>query len=300
MREDQNDVVDLVTRLRQYTKDGRRHPHKPLLVLLALHRLQETGSSSLTWSGTEQKLADLIREFGPSSRTGRRQTAAYPFTHLRSDGVWTLDRDVPMDRIRPLDERQVTGRLHPTIEAALRHRPDLVHTAARTLAENHFPETVGVDVLATVGFDVDSVLARPPIEDTERARRRSAAWPAQVLAAWNQQCAFCDYDGRLAGAPVGLDAAHVRGFKLGGPDDLDNGLALCTLHHKLFDRGVLGIDENHRLTVSTSFAATSETGKRIYDLHAHPLRPSRPVTALPAIDHVRWHAREVFKHPALA
>lgn len=299
MGTDQDDVVDLVTRLRQYTKDGRRHPHKPLLVLLALRQLQETGSSSLTWSGTEQNLANLIREFGPSARTNRRQAAAYPFTHLRTDGVWTLDSDIPMDRIRPLDERQVTGRLHPTIEAALVHQPDLIHTAARTLVENHFPETVIVDVLAAVGFDVDSVLARPVIQDTERERRRSPAWPAQVLAAWNQQCAFCEYDGRLAGASVGLDAAHVRGFKLGGPDDLNNGLALCTLHHKLFDRGVLGIDESHRLTVSASFAATSEAGKRIYDLHAHPLLPKRPVTPLPAIEHVRWHAREVFKHPAL-
>jgi putative restriction endonuclease len=299
MREDETNVVDLVTQLRQYTKDGRRHPHKPLLVLLALHQLQQTGSSAMRWSHTEQKLADLIREFGPSSRTGRRQAAAYPFTHLRTDGVWTLDSDVPMDRVQPLDELQVTGRLHATVEEALRRRPDLLQTAARTLVENHFQETAGVDVLSAIGLDAEGVLARPAIVDPERDRKRNAAWPGKVLAAWNQQCAFCEYDGRLANMPVGLEAAHVRGFKLGGPDELDNGLALCTLHHKLFDRGVLGIDEDHRLTVSASFAAASKTGKRVYDLHQRPLLAARPATPLPSLRHVRWHTREVFKHPAL-
>jgi putative restriction endonuclease len=47
-----------------------------------------------------------------------------------------------------------------------------------------------------------------------------------VLQAWDRQCAFCGYGGQLAGASAGIDAAHVRWFNFGGPDDLDNGLAL--------------------------------------------------------------------------
>jgi putative restriction endonuclease len=58
-----------------------------LLVLLALGRLAATGSSQLPWSQAETELADLIAEFGPPSRTGRAQSAAYPFTRLRADGV---------------------------------------------------------------------------------------------------------------------------------------------------------------------------------------------------------------------
>jgi predicted restriction endonuclease len=68
-------------------------------------------------------------------------------------------------------------------------------------------------------------------------RRRSPAWRTAVLQAWDRQCAFCGYDGQLGGASAGLDAAHVRWFTFDGPDDLDNGLALCALHHKLFDLG---------------------------------------------------------------
>jgi putative restriction endonuclease len=74
--------------LRQYQRNGTRSPHKPLLVLLALGRLAQSGSSSLPWSAAEPVLARLLAEFGPPSRTGRAQSAAYPFTRLRADGVW--------------------------------------------------------------------------------------------------------------------------------------------------------------------------------------------------------------------
>src|SRR3954451_7302239 len=106
--------VDRLRRLRQHEAGGRRAPHKPLLVLLALGNLARTGSSAVTWSQAEDHLAKLIAEYGPASKTGSAQRAAYPFTRLRSDGVWALDRDVAMDNVGPLREAPVTGRLDPT------------------------------------------------------------------------------------------------------------------------------------------------------------------------------------------
>jgi putative restriction endonuclease len=61
-----------------------------------------------------------------------------------------------------------------------------------------------------------------------------------VLEAWDRQCAFCGYDGQITGTSVAIEAAHVRWFAFDGPDALDNGLALCVLHHKLFDLGSVG------------------------------------------------------------
>ncbi|HEV7963126.1 MAG TPA: HNH endonuclease [Actinoplanes sp.] len=73
--------------------------------------------------------------------------------------------------------------------------------------------------------------------------------------------------GQLYGAIVGIDAAHVRWFALDGPDDPDNGLALCVLHHKLFDRGVLGVDLDLRIHVSTIYTARTSAGRALYNLH---------------------------------
>lgn len=98
---------------------------------------------------------------------------------------------------------------------------------------------------------------------------------------------------------VGVEAAHVRWFNLGGPDALYNGMALCSLHHKLFDRGPLGLTEDYQLIVSSAYSAGTDTGKRVYDLHGRTLHP-RPGTPLPRSEHVKWHAKEVFKGDHLA
>jgi len=295
-------VLDRLASLRQHQRDGQRSPHKPLLVLLALGRLAATGSSELPWSAAESELADLIAEFGPPSRTSRAQSAAYPFTRLRADGVWVLDHDVQMDLVGPLASEHVTGHLEPSVESALRGDPALIRTAARALVLSNFPETVAPDVLAAVGLDPDVVLtAADDLGDDSAAvrRRRNPAWRTAVLQAWDRQCAFCGYDGQLAGASAGIDAAHVRWFNFDGPDDLDNGLALCALHHKLFDLGALGLDLSLSVLVSAVFTARTSAGRAVYELHGRLLTP-RPGTIAPSADHITWHAREVFKGKPLA
>jgi putative restriction endonuclease len=289
-------VLARLGRLRQHQRGGRRSPHKPLLVLLALGRLAATGSSELAWSSAEGVLADLIAEFGPPSRAGRAQSAAYPFTRLRSDGVWVLDKDVPMDLAGPLAGQEVTGRLEASVEAALLARPALIRAAAQDLVLGNFPGTVAADVLAAAGLDPREVLGDVPGGPGDRAagRRRDPGWRAAVLVAWDRQCAFCGYDGQIGGASAGLEAAHVRWFAFGGPDAIDNGLALCALHHKLLDLGVLGLDARLRVLVSATFTARTPAGRAVYGLHGREL-PQRPGTAMPAAAHVSWHTRQVFK-----
>jgi len=290
-------VLVRLAALRQHRRGGQRSPHKPLLVLLALGRLAATGTSELSWSEAEPALAGLIAEFGPPSRTGRAQSAAYPFTRLRADGVWVLDQDVPMDLVRPLAALHASGRFEASVEAELRARPELVRSAARDLVLSNFPDTVAPDVLQAVGLDPGVVLNAVdalPGAAAMPARRRDPAWRSAVLQAWDRQCAFCGYDGQLAAASVGIDAAHVRWFAFDGPDALDNGLALCVLHHKLFDLGVLGLDQRLRVQVSAVFTARTEAGRAVYAPHGRNLTP-RPGTVVPADAHVSWHAHQVFK-----
>jgi putative restriction endonuclease len=293
-------VLARLASLRQHQQNGRRSPHKPLLVLLALGRVWNRGRSDLPWQEARTSLAALIDEFGPASTTAPAQSAAYPFTRLRADTVWVLDHDVPMDNVGPLGRHPVTGRFAPDIERALAADRDLVRLAARSLVDAHFPDTVAPDVLAAAGFDPEPV-ADPAVlpADAPGRRRRDPTWPGLVLQAWDRRCAFCGYDGRVGSAVVGVDAAHVRWFAFDGPDLLDNGLALCVLHHKLFDRGVLGLDPDLRIQVTGTYSASSRAGRAVYDLHGRPLSP-RPGTPPPRSEHVRWHRREVFKGSPLA
>ncbi|MEU4422508.1 phosphorothioated DNA-binding restriction endonuclease [Actinoplanes sp. NPDC024001] len=301
-RNDRDAVLARLATLRQHQRDGRRSPHKPLLVLLALGRLAGTGSSDLPWHEARTRLGALIDEFGPASTTSTTQSAAYPFTRLRSDRIWVLDQDTPMDAIGPLTAQRVTGRFAPDVERVLTAEPGLVASAARALVTSHFSDTVAPDVLMAVGLDPDIVLhARDALPDPSGLadRQRDAAWRRRILQEWDRQCAFCGFDGQLLGATVGVEAAHVRWFNLGGPDELDNGIALCGLHHKLFDRGVLGLGTDRTIHVSESYSARTPAGKAVYDLHGRPVH-GRPGLTFPAERHLAWHRTQVFKGRPLA
>ena len=286
-------VVNALTALRQYQGDGKRAPHKPLLVLLALGQLNATGSSVLEWSAVEERLGALLAEFGTSTTTGS-SSAAYPFTRLRSDGVWQLSRDVPNDNVGPLNSEPIEGHFSPEIEAELRGSPATLNAVARALVESQFPLTIAPDVLSAVGLDPDVVFSTAPTATVLAARKRDVNWRRQIVAAWDRSCAFCGFDGALGGAPVGIEAAHIRWFNFEGPDDLDNGLALCSLHHKLLDRGAIGLRDPETVIVSSAFSAVGAAGRAVYELHGRGLRP-RPGTVLPAPEYVMWHHAEVFK-----
>ena len=97
---------------------------------------------------------------------------------------------------------------------------------------------------------------------------------------------MCGFDGALGRNPVGLEAAHVRWHSQDGPDVVANGLALCALHHALFDLGVLGLTAELYIRVSSLYVARSHAGRRaVDDLSGQPLlapRPGQPVVELGA------------------
>jgi putative restriction endonuclease len=73
-------------------------------------------------------------------------------------------------------------------------------------------------------------------------------------------------------------------------------MALCELHHALFDLGVLGISATHRILVTDGFVGKSEASKRlVYDLHDTELREPAPNRPMPSLDFIGWHRTEVFR-----
>lgn len=183
-----DEVVERFAGLRQHQHEGKRSPHKPLLVLTALGRLLRTGASDSPFSEMESQLSSLIANFGPPPRTALASSVAYPFTRLRSDGVWELDENVPMDNVGPLRTHDVTGRFDSEIETALRSSPALVNRVARMLVDSQFPETLAGDVLLQAGLIPttysDPVTYRPTARHAPAAGHGSPkSWPPGIALA---------------------------------------------------------------------------------------------------------------------
>lgn len=84
------DWENRVAHIRAWSRGGIRAPHKPLLLLYALGRLQRFGANTpVAYSEAEAPLDELLTDYGPPRTT----SPSYPFHHLTSDGVWVVTSD---------------------------------------------------------------------------------------------------------------------------------------------------------------------------------------------------------------
>ena len=291
------DWIERIGNLRQWTNNGVRAPHKPLLMLYALGRFQQGPDQALRYSDVEQDLKDLLRDYGPPHDT----TPSYPFHHLANDGVWevrTADGgSSPGARVRELRASGAEGRLVPGLRSALSAEPELLGRLTHVLLDTHFPPSLHADIAAAVGLGLES--ADGAVRTTVRDRRRATELRRQVLVAYEYRCAFCGFDGAIGRVPVGLEAAHVRWWAFRGADDLSNALCLCSLHHKLFDRGVLGLDGSRRILVSREFVGRGGAARaQVLDLVDRSLIGPQSGSAPVAPENVAWHTEQVFRGKA--
>ena len=231
----------------------------------------------------------MLRDFGPPNPT----TPLYPFVHLQTDKLWCngvpddLHRPGLEPRVRDLVDAGVAGGLPADVRALLRREPDLLAHAAEELVTAHFPASLQDDVLSACGLGRDLAIRVDP--------RRDPAFREHVLETYGFACAACAFDLALGRDPVGLEAAHIKWVQALGPDAPDNGLALCVLHHKLFDLGAWRIDDDLTIRVSDKVRGTSSSARQLLDLNGQPM--ARPIhdEMRPNPAFVAWHRREVFK-----
>lgn len=294
MRED--DLLRLLAGLRRANVGGVRAPHKPLLLLWLFGRFAATGTSAVSYAEAEEPVSRLINEFGPpvTSPARARRRAAMPFVHLERE-LWELT-DRAGAAIGPeveerggwLVEVQAVGRLRPAVEELIAV-PTTLAKAVRLLLERHFTPALAELICADVGLDMVTLEAATP-----RPRRRPG-FAERVLRAYAYRCAMCGFDGALGRNPVGLQAAHVRWHSQRGPDEVDNAVALCVLHHALFDLGVLGLTADHRIRVSGLYVARSDAGRAVHGLAGRSLIAPQPGQPRIDVSYVDWHIKQVFK-----
>lgn len=277
-----------------WKRGDQRAPHKPLLALYALGRLVQ-GDRWLHFSDIEGDVAKLLEEFGPPRQSHHPE---YPFWHLQSDGVWVVpEADVlemrqsasnpPKTELR---EKEARGGFPDDIYQAFRDDRELRREIAQLLLSSHFPSSLHEDIGAAVGLDLEGAASA----------QRDPDFRAQVLRAYQFQCAICGFDLRVGtgGAPIGVEAAHIKWKQAQGPDDVSNGIALCALHHKMFDKGALHVTEDLHLLVSEAVHGSEPHFSRLQSHHGDRIHTPQRTTYYPDGEVVTWHVNEVFRGPA--
>jgi putative restriction endonuclease len=288
---DSDAALDLFDRLAVWSRGEQRAPHKPLLVLYALGRLVRGDQGEIPFGEVDRDLTELLKEFGPTRRSYHPE---YPFWRLQNDGVWTVTSTAPLPSRQSNTDppksallgNSAAGGFSEEVKVALQAAPALAGKIAGLLLERHFPETLHADILQAVGLDLT-----PQAAD----RRRDPSFRKRVLTAYEYRCVVCGFDVRLAGMSVALDAAHIRWVQAAGPDEEPNGLALCVLHHKLFDLGAFTLGKDGRLLVSEQAHGTGGFEEALMRHHGKEARRPQRAEWHPHGDYLEWHEQEVFK-----
>jgi len=286
-------IREKIDRITVWRNGDQRAPHKPLLLLLMLGRCLRGEPRLASYAAVDPPLRRLLADFGPPRRSIHPE---FPFWYLKNDGVWELtrtDRLVVGSRRSPgkgkLLEHDIQGGFTEPVQRALTADPDLVAELAHKLLDTHFPATLHEDILQAVGIDLE-----PP---TPARRPRDPAFRARILRAYEYRCAVCGFDVRMGATPIALEAAHIQWHQAGGPDVENNGIALCVLHHRLFDRGAFALVEGARLVVSEEAYGTAGFEEWLLRYHGERLRPPQGPHYYPEARFTEWHVREVFRAP---
>ena len=295
---DREAIIQKFETLNLWQRAGERAPHKPLLVLYAIRRLLLDGVRLIPYSEIDENLGRLLKEFGP--RRSRHGTQ-YPFWRLRNDSVWEVTdahKIVPNSggdaRKRDLLGYNVAGGFHGAIAKQFQNDLRLASEIIQNLLDAHFPYSIHEDILRAVEIDSPLQIAKPQRQDSKQ-RKRDPSFRPKILKAYEEKCAVCGFDAKLGTSSVALEAAHIKWHQANGPDVVVNGLALCSLHHKLFDRGALTLSQEREILISDDVGGSVGFEEWLMKFHGKKINLPQREDDYPAVKFIRWHVRAVFQ-----
>jgi putative restriction endonuclease len=239
-----------------------------------------------------------------------RLIAVEPDPHDASSSYARIDQYLPFDAVVPQQDRD--GR---QFEAILRAATPNARGSAiqgrsiRPVSAEDFAAIVLAGLHATLDptnatrLELDVMQSDPetqsllhaPLKVKEREIRtillnrkiRDAAFRGAVCAAYDNTCAITGFSIVNGGGRSEVQAAHIWPVADGGPDIVQNGLALSSTIHWLFDRRLISVSDDYRLLVSHN-----KIPKDLQQLFANQLRrirlPSRQAD-WPNLAYLRRH-----------
>lgn len=169
-------------------------------------------------------------------------------------------------------------------ELALAFRPEFLASYIDNLESLHECGQVPAEIamleqIVDVGEEqVEEVVAPPRRHAVVTTKRvlRDSYFRNRVLTAYRDRCAMCNVQLRLLEGAHILPANHPE-----STDETNNGVALCVLHHRAYDRAFVTFDPEFRIHVNKKTTAELEKS-RLTDGLQEFRAALRPILVLPA------------------
>lgn len=289
------EIINIFRNLTVWKRGDERAPNKPLLILYALGKYQN-GHKKLLFKNIDSPIQQLLINFGPSRQAYHPE---YPFWRLQNDDIWVLENSENVTARKgntdakkfELNKYNVIGSFSQKIQTALDADPSLIIEIAKVILNNHFPDSLHEDIVSEASLTLET------LEDYKK-KTRDPEFRNRVLRAYSYQCAICGLNIQSRNEHLGVEAAHIMWHQAGGPDIESNGLTLCSMHHKFFDRGAVTINNEYRICISQEVYGTFGLDDWLLKYHGSPIRNPIEKEFAPDPKYLDWHLKQVFKQPA--
>lgn len=274
-------------------------PHKPLLLLVILDLAHEDTFGPDVLSLTPQLAFRFCSYWSiVAHRRKQKPDVRFPFTKLRTEGVWT-----PLDaRDEPTTDYKLArvARLNADFVGATSD-PAFREQARRILIAKYFEPAERVALYTLLGMPVPSddeiqTDANYIADGDPRRKGRNVRFRIDVVAAYNYTCALTGLRLTTITAGAIVDAAHIHQFADSRNDDPRNGLALCKNAHWLFDNGLWSLDDDYRVLVASDrFDEDAPDQKSLNDYAGQRIRLPTNELIWPDRKHLAWHREKKFE-----
>lgn len=201
-----------------------------------------------------------------------------------------------------LAEQGITGLAHAgkgdrLVWDEFHHRwQALVKESNRLLTSLSAPPPSRASMEPITSEEDEEIIARPAGLSERRAsvsvRLFQSFFRRTVLASYNSSCCVCGLDLR----PL-LIASHIIPWSVdeSARTEPENGLCLCSIHDRAFDRGLITVSDRLEIAVASNvIPATQEFVKAaLVNFHKRPLR--MPKRFPPRPQFLEWHRKHVFE-----
>ena len=148
--------------------------------------------------------------------------------HIRGFGIWKKETEIVV-AVRPEYLTEYI-RYHQAIHefGEIPQAPEVLEHALQDSDE------LDQEIIVTPADRRDVLI-------TLRKRSRDVSFRSRVLTAYSNTCSMCGVQLKL------VDAAHILPVSVdGSTDETFNGIALCAIHHRAYDRALVTFDEEFR------------------------------------------------------
>lgn len=312
-------IEKYITKLKKIRVD-RTHgiaPHKPVL-LISVFQLFASKAIRENKVYLTPELVALFRDNWSKLVTTQHDCRiSYPFYYLRSDKFWYLKpKNILLDvnsiggfvkSFSKLSEAIDYGSFEEDLFELLQQEVNC-NILIAVLLDYYFPETKnnfnnGTNELYNIEQKMLNEEAVEYIAEAKKLVReqreeeiflRSSIFKREVPKMYNYTCCISGMRITATENISMIDACHIIPFCESYNDSITNGIALCPNLHRAFDRGLISIDEDYKVIVSSKFVE-AETNYSLKKFEGKQIKLPNKINYYPLRENFEWHRINILK-----